>query len=260
VIRTLAHADFDALHSAFVEAFSDYVVKMSPTREQLLEMLTRRGWVPEASVAEFDNERIVAFTINGIDAGLAYDTGTGVAPSHRRLGLGRALMEGSFQLLRERGCSRYALEVLEANEKAVELYRSCSFVETRRLQCWTFDRQTATPIESTSAIEETWWTSTPSWQNTSHSIARANDPHLIIGNEDCYAVLFPSNGDLAQLAVHPDSRRRRLGTRLLESAATIAGKPLRIINVDDGDETTARFLEHAGAQRTVRQIEMMKLL
>jgi hypothetical protein len=47
---------------------------------------------------------------------------------------------------------------------------------------------------------------------------------------------------------------------LLLSAAALAGKPLRLINVDDNDRGTAAFLERVGAQRTVRQIEMKKLL
>ena len=37
VIRPLTASDFDALFLAFTEAFSDYVVPLSPTREQLLD-------------------------------------------------------------------------------------------------------------------------------------------------------------------------------------------------------------------------------
>jgi hypothetical protein len=62
VIRTLNGGDFDAVYAAFVEAFSDYVVKLSPAREQLEEMFTRRGYVPEASLGVFEEGRLVAFT------------------------------------------------------------------------------------------------------------------------------------------------------------------------------------------------------
>jgi hypothetical protein len=44
---------------------------------------------------------------------------------------------------------------------------------------------------------------------------------------------------------------------MLEQAAGIAGKPLRIMNVDERDEGIAAFLEQAGATRFVRQLEMM---
>lgn len=110
VIRTLTAADFDAVFEAFTSAFSDYVVPLTPTREQLAELLRRRGWVPEASAAALEDGRIVAFTLNAVEGDRAYDTGTGVIPTHRRRGLARRTMEHSFDLLHE--CSTYTLEVL----------------------------------------------------------------------------------------------------------------------------------------------------
>ena len=35
-----------------------------------------------------------------------------------------------------------------------------------------------------------------------------------------------------------------------------SGSPLRMINVDDSDQTTSAFLERIGANRTVKQFEM----
>ena len=60
--------------------------------------------------------------------------------------------------------------------------------------------------------------------------------------------------------MRPEVRRRGVGTRLLQSAAAIAGKPLRILNVDTRDEGIAAFLAALGAQRFVRQIEMERFL
>jgi phosphoribosylanthranilate isomerase len=266
-MRTLTRDDFEALHAAFVDAFSDYVVKLSPTREQLAEMLTRRGYVPDASVAEVEGDRIVAFTLNGIDGTTAYDTGTGVVPSHRRRGLANAMLSFIGPVLREHGCTEYVLEVLEANPAARALYLGAGFRETRGLQSWTFEApkhpdQPGRPPRNLDDAETrgSWWTITPSWQNATHSIARARDSHVVLGDEHAYAILFPSNGDLAQLAVRPDMRRKGIGARLLHEAAAIAGKPLRIMNVDERDEGIARFLEATGAKHMVRQVEMAKKL
>jgi ribosomal protein S18 acetylase RimI-like enzyme len=185
-MRTLTRADFDALHTAFREAFSDYVVKLAPTREQLTEMLTRRGYVPEASVADFEGDRIVAFTLNGIEGSQAYDTGTGVVPSHRRRGLAKAMLDFIEPVLRERGCTRYVLEVLEANRAAHALYLGAGFVKTRELQSWTYDRPQAglrvaqallSVLPQAPSARSDWWDIEPSWQNSRHSIERANDPH-----------------------------------------------------------------------------------
>ncbi|MGZ5431666.1 MAG: GNAT family N-acetyltransferase, partial [Thermoanaerobaculia bacterium] len=138
VIRTLTQDDLESLHAAFVAAFSDYVVKLTPTPEQLAEMFTRRGWIPELSVGAFDGDAMVAFTVNCVEGDRAYDSGTGVVPSHRRRGLGRELMERSFELLRGR-CTSYVLEVLEANTRAVVLYRATGFEVVRELQCWSYE-------------------------------------------------------------------------------------------------------------------------
>ena len=255
VIRSLTAADFDAVFEAFNAAFSDYVVPLTLTREQLAEMLRRRGWVPEASVAAFEDERMVAFTLNCIDGHRGYDDGTGVVPSHRRLGLARKLMLESIDLLRARGCTEYVLEVIDSNTKAADLYRSLGFRETRGLQCWSFDG--AGEEIGSGTMHAEWCDIEPSWQNSTSSIRRAAAPHVILGDEQSYAVVFPGNGDVPQLAVDPAHRRKGLGTRLLRAAAATAGKPLRINNIDDRHEGIARFLEAAGAVRTVRQLEMI---
>jgi ribosomal protein S18 acetylase RimI-like enzyme len=264
VIRTLTSADFDAALRAFNGAFSDYLVPFQLSREQLAEMLRRRGWVPEASVAAFEGEEIIAFTLNAVEGDRAYDSGTGVVPSQRRRGLARELMLRSFDVLRERGCTSYVLEVLEENVKAAELYRSLGFAETRKLQCWTCSVGPGAQAESlrhtgsreAHTTRREWWDVEPSWQNTIASVNRAGDEHLLIGSDDGYAIVFPSNGDVPQLAVRPLARRRGIGTRLLREAAAIAGKPLRIMNVDDRDAGIAAFLARSGAAPLVRQLDM----
>lgn len=274
MIRTLTHDDLEAVHTAFVAAFSDYVVKLTPTLEQLAEMFTRRGWVPELSVGAFDGDVITAFTVNCVEGDRAYDSGTGVVPAHRRRGLGRELMERSFELLRGR-CTSYVLEVLEANTRAVELYRATGFEVVRELQCWSYDQSQSLKVSQSQSGDrddisplrlcdvETLRLHAdiqPSWQNSSASIARAKAPHVVLGDERGYAVVFPDNGDLAQLVVRRDVRRKGIGTRLLQSAAAVAGKPLRILNVDDAGPGVAAFLEANGAKRTVRQLEMIRSL
>ncbi len=267
--RSLLAADFDEIHRAFVEAFSDYVVPMKPAPEALREMFTRRGWVPELSSGMFDGDRLVAFTINGLDGTSGYDTGSGVIPSHRRQGLARQTMEHSFELLRKAGATRYVLEVLEANVAAAALYRDVGFTETRRLDCWVWSAvAAATAFAGDSAVLEhpkaaaaaaalqNWADVQPSWQNSTASILRARDRSVILGDDDSYAILFPSTGDVPQFAVRREARRRGLGTRLLHDAAAVAGKPLRLINIDASDEGIAAFLAALGGKRFVRQIEM----
>ena len=247
VMRTLTADDFDAVHTAFNEAFSDYVVPFSLTPAQLREMLTRRGWVPEASVAVEEEGRIVAFTLNGVEGNTAYDSGTGVVPSHRRRGLSAKVMHECERVLRERGCDTYVLEVIDTNEKAIALYERLGFRETRGLQCWLYESPSGKDVTSEKVNLQ------PSWQNSDASIGRATDRHVRIGNAENHLILFPSSGDVPQF-------RGVITTALLDDALSLAGRPLRILNLDERETAFARFLEDAGARRIVRQKEMAKSL
>ena len=56
------------------------------------------------------------------------DLGLMVAASHRRLGIGRALLERTVQWARENGVTKLELHVFPDNEPAIALYESFGFV------------------------------------------------------------------------------------------------------------------------------------
>ena len=256
-IRDLTGVSFETLTATFNDAFSDYDIPAKYTVESLTNLAARRGYRPELSVGAFDGDRLVGFILNGLDGDAAYNSGTGVVISHRRRGIARQMMEHAIRTL---PAKRYILEVIETNVRAVALYRDLGFVETRKLQCWTYSAPGKTRITeiANADLDEiaSWWDVAPSWQNSIAAIRRAREPHVVLGNEDGAAIVFPSNGDLPILAVKPSARRRGLGSRLLAAAATRANAPLRILNIDEGDQRIAAFLDHSGASRTVRQLEM----
>ena len=261
VIRPLTGVSFDALAAAFNDAFSDYLVPMVMTPQQLAEMQTRRGYLAAASLGAFEGERIVGFVLTGIDGDRAYNSGTGVAISHRRRGIGRELMRGVIDLLAARGSKSYQLEVIEDNVRAAELYRAAGFKERRRLQCWTFESDMKTTAkELANADLEAIAASADaelSWQNSLASIERASEPYVVLGDERGAAVVFPRSGDLPLLAVRREDRRQGIGSQLLRAAAKRAAKSLRILNIDDRERGIAAFMQAAGARPLVRQIEMI---
>jgi len=259
-IRPLTNVPFDTLAAAFNDAFSDYAVPMKMTGEQLAQMQTRRGYVAEASLGAYDGDRLVGFVLTGIDGDRAYNSGTGVSVSHRREGVARQLMEGVIDRLRDRGMTSYVLEVIETNERAAALYRGVGLTERRRFQCWTYTatgRVTAKELANADLAEIASHADVePAWQNSLPSIRRAPEPHVVLGDERAAVVFFPRSGDLPLLTVRRDARRQKLATQLLAAAASRAGKPLRILNLDDRDTGIAAFLGAAGAKPLVRQIEM----
>ncbi|WP_433944399.1 N-acetyltransferase family protein [Paenibacillus sp. SN-8-1] len=62
-----------------------------------------------------------------------YEINIAVHPSYQRLGIGRTLMEEMKQHAAAQGVRKLCLRVLATNERALEFYRSCGFMEQGRL-------------------------------------------------------------------------------------------------------------------------------
>jgi ribosomal protein S18 acetylase RimI-like enzyme len=244
---------------AFNDAFSDYDIPAKYTSEYLTNLVIRRGYRPDLAVGAFDGMRLVGFVFNCLDGDAAYNSGTGVAISHRRQGIARRLMQQSIETLPVR---RYILEVIDTNYRAAALYRELGFVETRQLQSWNYVAPTLLSVQAQAGVPvpqlqrlRSWCDMTPSWQNDVPSILRAREPYLILGDAEAGVVVFPSNGDMPLLAVNPVARHHGRGRALLAEAARSVGKPLRIMNVEDRFEP---FLARCGAEKFVRQLEMVR--
>jgi ribosomal protein S18 acetylase RimI-like enzyme len=254
VIRSLEHASWVELAAAFEAAFADYAVPMAMPPDALERMQRRRGYDPAVSFGAYIDDRLVGFVLTCRDGDRVYNSGTGVAPAHRRGGVARALLDAVIASV---GARPYVLEVLDDNAKAIAFYRSAGFVEARRLQCWSYAGPRV-ELAELAAAPDLPGDVVPSWQNSAASIARAIEPHAVIGDALGHAVVFPSNGDLPRLVVAPDARRRGRGTRLLAGASARARGPLRILNVDAAATDVAAFLAAAGCHTTVAQREMIR--
>src|SRR5204863_10140222 len=137
----------------------------------------------DLAVGAFDANRLVAFVFNCVDGDSAYNSGTGVAISHRRQGIGRRLMQRSIETL---PVKRYVLEVIDTNHRAAALYRQLGFVETRQLQSWKYSSVVAgappaafgrARLPATTQLQtiRSWCDMTPSWQNDVPSILRSRE-------------------------------------------------------------------------------------
>jgi len=146
-IRNLEHTDFEALFHGFEKAFADYEIHFE--KEEVRSMLRRRGFNPKLSFAAFENDEIIAFTLNGIGTfnGIptAYDTGTGTVKQYRGQNIAGKIFTYSLPFLQKAGISQYLLEVLQNNQKAITVYRRMNFEVTREFDCF---RQTKELIDN----------------------------------------------------------------------------------------------------------------
>lgn len=280
--RTLAGVADKALHACFLEAFSDYAVPVTSTLESFRANNAQRGFAPALSAGAFEDGRLVGFVLNGRGAWngrpTAYDLGTGIIPSRRGGGLGSALALECFALLRKAGIAQYLLEVIKTNAPAFNLYRKKGFEITREFACYRGPRPARKPAGAGAALLRPLkrpslkeaaafrdWE--PSWQNSDAALARRPGGLKLLGiymggRLAGYGVIRP-NGDIPQLAVARQFRRRGLGSILLRGLAASLPAPcerLSALNIEDSDAASKSFFLKHGLAYLAGQYEMLKPL
>lgn len=275
--RNLEHTDFDTLFHGFERAFSDYEIRFE--KEEVRSMLKRRGYNPQLSFAAFENGEIVSFTLNGIGIfnGIptAYDTGTGTVKEYRGHGLAGNIFGHSLPHLKDAGIRQYLLEVLQNNSNAIAVYRRMNFKITREFNCF---RQTIENISNSKAttaeciIEpvdtdfiskaQIFCDFSPSWQNSMESIKRGKSEikcigALINGTPAGYCVFDPNTGDLTQIAVKNEFRRKGIASRLLnEAIGLMKTNFVKVLNIDSDNPSLTEFLNSKNITLANKQFEM----
>jgi len=280
IYRRLEPEDFETIYNTFIEAFSDYQIKIQMTKERFNAINLRRGLNYGLSVGAFDdNNKMVGLILNGIDLWedtlTAYDMGTGVIPRHRRRGIGKAMFAFLLPKLREAGVKGYLLEVLRSNEGAYRLYKKRGFKETRKFECLRNSSKklrtknvagsdiTIAQIEKPDwDVFKAFWDWKPSWQNSINSMKRCPERKIILGahheNElKGYGILYPKSGDISQIVVDKGSRRRGVGSLLLKEFVKRAQTRghLSVLNIDSSSKETLSFFESAGFKNFASQYE-----
>lgn len=273
--------ELERLRVAFVEAFSDYQVRIDMPPWKFEGMLRRRGFVPGLSFGAFDGDEPVGLLLNAVrtwgGVATAYDCGTGVVPAHRRTGLTTRMFATARDALRAAGVRQYLLEVLKANEPAVALYTGQGFKATRSLVCYAGLREAVarTPARTGARIEEAavadldWealrscWDFEPSWQNSVDSIMAGREGMRAVvgrvgGEVAGYGVVEERTGDVPQLAVARGHRRAGVGRELLRALGRMTSSPrLAVLNVEGGPTGLHALLAAAGLPVLVEQHEMV---
>ena len=279
-IKSLTKTDFDTIYQAFSQAFADY--EFQRNKEELQTMLKRRRFNPDLSFAAFDGDEIVAFTLNGIGVfngiSTAYDTGTGTLKEYRGKGLATKIFEYSIPFLKEAKIEQYLLEVLQHNTKAVSVYRNLGFETTREFNYFIqkneeirIEFQTADmpfliqqiDIETFHSLSD-FWDFHPSWQNSFESIKSTSEDFVSFGVFDNqklvgYCVFEPVSGDVTQIAVHKQYRRKGIATLLLNEIIKLnKNNAIRVVNTDILCSSITNFLKAKNITVSGKQFEMIK--
>lgn len=279
----LTRDHYPELFKAFVEAFSDYAVDMSYMKEA--DLLNR--WIKnrvdfESSVGAFDGEKLVGFTVVGIDdwAGepAAFDAGTGVIRGFRGFGVAPAMFEMILRRLDEKGIGKFVLEVLQENKPAVRTYKKAGFKVTREFDCFRLNlpktRPAAPPSSDGLIIEpvpkkllplfQSFADWPPSWECGFSAIDRIPDDVFLYGARRGdewvgFIAYYPGLNWIMNNVVKPSCRRQGIATRLL--ARAVQNLPdqvafVKAINIDHTDQATLTWMNKMGFEVYTRQYEM----
>jgi len=284
----LAYDQWPRLFATFQEAFADYAIPVSGAQEQaFVNRMIKNGVDLSASAGAFDGERLVGFSLTGLDVveeePVAFDACTGIVPGYRGFGVAPALFDLMVAGRRARGTRRFLLEVLQGNRPAVSTYRKLGFRVTREFDCLqaALDRMPpARPPRLADLVVEPvgkealasfadfpdW---RPSWEATFAAIARIPDEVVLlaarrVGRPVGFAAYYPGLNWILQVAVARGERRRGVATALLDRLrAELAGRgvaTVKFVNVDHDDAGMLAWLAGAGFEVHARQYEMELLL
>jgi ribosomal protein S18 acetylase RimI-like enzyme len=279
--RTLETVAMEDLHATFLEAFSDYLVKMDVPLWKFETMARRRGMVPEMSVGAFAGDRLVGFILNGVRRWggrmTAYDTGTGVVPGFRKRGATTGMLGQTLRMLREREVEQYLLEVIKENDPAGDIYRGQGFEVVRGLSCYVAPVDTIGAGPTPEGVDlvdmpvdtlgwerlRTFWDFEPSWQNSVDSVMAVPETlQAVTAVADArvvaYGIVEPRTGDVPQLAVDPDRRGDGIGRAIVGRLAELTeAENLVALNLEETSEAANAFSEAVGFQPYTAQYEMV---
>jgi GNAT superfamily N-acetyltransferase len=250
------------LAAVFTAAYSDYFVPMQVDEQALRTMVsTFDVRLDESRVAVLDGG-LVGFANLAVRGEAAWIAGVGVVPECRRSGTGRELMRALLDRAATLGVREVRLEVIEANEAALQLYLQLGFSITRWLEIWSLPLAggsgagAARPVDVGAAHERirALRSSPEPWQRADGTVAhyRTLDPPPFAVEVDGGAALARMAGETVQLLqIGGDAGACR---ELLETLR--AHGPVSVLNLP-ADHPAADALRAFGIEPSLRQREMV---
>jgi GNAT superfamily N-acetyltransferase len=130
-IKKMAECSAAEKVQAWNTGFEGYFFDMATTPEAFEKRGKTEGLSDDLSVVAFEEGVPVGLVRNGVrewqGKKVAWNGGTGVAPSMRGKGVGKMLMEATLQVLQSEGVHTATLEAVKENTQAIELYKRMGY-------------------------------------------------------------------------------------------------------------------------------------
>lgn len=272
--QTMDNIPLDVIYNTFMDVFSDYQVTFHLSYEDFLVTLTKKGYDSHFSIGAFYNKKLIGFILNGVRMWnhrlTIYDIGTGVIPQMRKYGITSQMLREMKKIIKQTSIKQYLLEVIQTNEKAVNLYRKEGFQVQRLFKCYEIKKKEFNLIQNHEVKHvdyhdinnlQDFWNCQPSWQNSNDSLSAIKEQYFysVVYNQNKivgYGIIDKVSGDIGQMAVAPQYRNQGIGRSILtDLIKRTDASSIKILNVED--LITQKFLTNLGFINYVDQYEMI---
>ena len=276
-IKTLENTPIATIVAGFNLGFSDYHFDMTRTAAKEIELIKKDGKDLSLSPAAFDKGKIIGFIHHGIDIidGIktAWNGGTAVAPNYRGQKITMQLYDFILPKLKAAEVQTTCLEVLKGNVPAIHVYKKIGFQITRTLDCYkstkpipliekqNLDIRILQTIDWSLIRSFQDWR--PTWQNNEEKIKRSGEALQMMGlffdNQlvgYCITDREKDSGLIYQYGIAKAFRRRGFGKYFFAYLQKEKEGPLKLINIDHGDESSKSFLEALDFDCFIQQYQM----
>ena len=263
--HALQETSLEQLAQCFNLAFSDYEQPIRFTPESLKYYLTASAVDLSLSFGAFFEEQLVAFILNssGIyqNQSVVFDAGTGVIPDHRGKKVFSMLFEYTAEQLQQQGITRYYLEVLQANQHAVSIYRKKGFRIQREYSVLTasgprqdWDKHIDMKPYSGFEAFAAQFSVAPSFEHTTHTVCQNPQLYEVLYIQDqAYCIYAKRNGEIIQMHYNELDALKEVMSALIKRYPSAMAK-----NVDFEYPDVIKMLMEIGFKEITKQYEMAR--
>lgn len=273
--RTLHNVSVPGLCHTFNTAFSDYIVPLHLTPSILEQKMQGENILLDYSIGAFAGDTLAGFILHAADnkthPAVLYNGGTGIIPQYRGQHLVQKMYDQFIPAYQAQGIRKIILEVISTNLPAIKAYTNTGFHKTRTIHSFKGNIHTRKAPADISikenktpdwALLATFMDMAPTWSNTISSIQRETPftvtwEAAVNGHTAGFISVHKDTRRIRNIAVHPEFRRRGIGSALLQYASDqFMGAAVSIINIDEHFPGIERFLQQAGLANYLSQYEM----
>lgn len=272
--RFLKNVNLEELLQVFNKSFSDYVVPMKLSMEQLRDKIKSEGIDLTISVGAFCNKELVGFILHAKNSDYLYNAGTGVLPSFRGNNLTTKMYDYAIPLFKSFNMRKINLEVVTSNETACKSYRKIGFKKWRVvnsikgiLHIKTLKYEEVEGLQISNLPYYEYLVSfaekdiIPTWENnefcihnfeTSLTIRKAT----INGTTTVGYIIFDSKANkILQIWVKEAYRRKGIGSYLIKELIG-NDRNFLVTNIDGQNFGIHSFFKSVGGEPYLEQVEM----